>query len=124
MYVDPYCYSATAFWLMTVGGIGLSAGLAFALVKLTHTYDEAFMLRRHRAKLQGVCSAARATFRRYEMIHKAKNTPEGDKKAHDNAVLADMLDAVLLETNYQELGPMQQAFEAMQRRLNDGQTHG
>lgn len=49
-------------------------------------------------KLRVAVRMARNTFRTYEQLHLVKGTPEGKKKAEENAEQAAFLEKVLEET--------------------------
>jgi hypothetical protein len=55
-----------------------------------------------------------------------KDTPEGDKKARVNHDLGDAMNRALQQSGYQELGPLQQTFVNMSRKIEreSGRVHG
>ena len=94
----------TAIWLFING------------VRLSEANER---LAAHRALLQSAAAEARDTFLRYEVIHAAKNTTEGEAKAMANRRLADRMQSALTRTGYQELGPLQKAVKAIGDRFRE-----
>jgi hypothetical protein len=107
--------------------IGFTLSLAAAAWLLRTNYrlaaeNERLLL--DKRLLQIGCDESRARFARYAQLHLAKNTPEGDRKAHANTDMAERLSQVLEDTDYQEVGLLQQALLGMRRQFERLQANG
>lgn len=73
------------------------------------------------AELQMAVLEARVIFGNYEALHRAKNSPEGDRKADANRDFANAMDQALKRSHYRELSPLQTHFIISARQMRRAQ---
>jgi hypothetical protein len=117
MYVESIDWS----WaFMCVAALLLGIGWVLVLIANDRLAKQIRRLEHHKATLQGACEEARQTFRRYARIHFAKRGgAETDKKGYENEQLSLRMERALKLSGYVILGPLQQSFADLAKRMQN-----
>lgn len=115
MYInEPTTADTIAFFITLAAFVGILAAWLVLRTKLEKAEENV-------RTLQAAAAEARAAFERYERLHRAKETPEGDKKAMANGMLAGMLNRALRKTGYKEPTSLTQVVDHFRRTAEDAE---